>query len=112
VRAEQIVALGDYLDSPAFDATERVVLAYATAMTQTPPAVDDRLFAQLRRHLDEGQIVELTAAIAWENYRARFNRALDIEADGFAEGTACALPVRPLPMQAEPPGEGRTHGAA
>ena len=110
MRAEQIVALGDYLDSPAFDATERVVLAYATAMTQTPPTVDDRLFAQLRRHLDEGQIVELTAAIAWENYRARFNRALDIEAEGFAEGTACALPVRP--MQAKTPGEGRTHGAA
>ena len=94
VRAEQIVALADYLESPQFDACERTVLAYADAMTTTPTSVDERLFARLRQHFDEAQIVELTAAIAWENYRSRFNHALEIESDHFAEGTACALPVR------------------
>jgi alkylhydroperoxidase family enzyme len=94
VRAEQIVELGDYLESPQFDARERTVLAYVDAMTTTPASVDDRLFARLRQYFDEAQIVELTAAIAWENYRSRFNRALAIESDHFAEGSACALPVR------------------
>ena len=96
MRAEQILALADYLESPEFDARERTVLAYADAMTTTPTSVDDRLFARLRQHLDEAQIVELTAAIAWENYRSRFNRALAIESDHFAEGSACALPVRKI----------------
>jgi len=44
------------------------------------------MFAELRRHFDEAQLVELTAAIAWENYRARFDHALGIEAQGFARG--------------------------
>jgi len=98
VRAEQITELADYLDSREFDACERTVLAYADAMTTTPTSVDDRLFARLRQHLDEAQVVELTAAIAWENYRSRFNHALAIESDHFAEGSACALPVRGITL--------------
>jgi hypothetical protein len=38
--------------------------------------------------------VELTAAIAWENYRARFDHAWDIGAQGFSEGAFCVLPER------------------
>ena len=45
-------------------------------------------------HFDEGQVVELTGAIAWENYRARFNHALEIGAQGFSEGAVCMLPPR------------------
>jgi hypothetical protein len=37
--------------------------------------------------------VELTATIAWENYRARFDHAFGIEGEGFSEGAFCALPV-------------------
>jgi 4-carboxymuconolactone decarboxylase len=61
-------------------------------MTRTPVDVSDELVAALRKHLDERQIVELTAAIAWENWRARFNRALAIEAHGFTEGAFCPIP--------------------
>ena len=39
-------------------------------------------------------MVELTATIAWENYRARFDHAFGIEGEGFSEGAVCALPVR------------------
>ncbi len=39
-------------------------------------------------------LVELTSAIAWENYRARFDHAFGIEAENFTEGAVCALPVR------------------
>ncbi len=69
------------------------MLTYADAITNTPVEVPKTLFAKLREHFDEAQLVELTAAIAWENYRARFNHAFGIEAEGFSEGAFCALPV-------------------
>ena len=54
-------------------------------MTQTPVDVPAELFDTLRGFLNEAQLTELTSAIAWENYRARFNHALDIESEGFAD---------------------------
>ena len=83
-----------YEESDAFSEVERVVIRYAVAMTKTPVDVSDALFDALRAHLDEGQLVEITAAIAWENYRARFNHALAIKAQGFSDGAFCALPER------------------
>jgi len=65
----------------------------ADAMTETPVEVPDILFDRLRRHFDERQMVELTSAIAWENYRARFDHAFGIESQGFSEGAFCPLPV-------------------
>jgi hypothetical protein len=38
-------------------------------------------------------MVELKSAIAWENYRARFDYAFGIEAEGFSTGTFCPLPA-------------------
>jgi AhpD family alkylhydroperoxidase len=93
VTKEQLADLPRYSESDHFDEDERLVLDYATAMTQTPLAVDDDLFERLHNRFDEAQVVELTAAIAWENYRARFNWALDIEPQGFSRG-ACAVPER------------------
>ena len=89
---EQLAALPDYEKSPAYSDVERLVLEYAVRMTETPVEVPERLFAALRAHFDERQMVELTAAIAWENYRARFDHALGIGAQGFSEGAVCALP--------------------
>jgi len=88
---EKLEALDDYETSARFDERERAVLRYADAMTATPVEVPDDVFAALRRWFDERQLVELTSAIAWENYRARFDHAFGIEAEGFSTG-ACALP--------------------
>ncbi len=63
-------------------------------MTKTPVEVPDELFGALRASLDDAQIVELTATIAWENYRARFDHALEIGAQGFSEDAVCAVPER------------------
>jgi len=63
-------------------------------MTRTPVDVSDALVAELGKLFDEGQIVELTAEIAWDNWRARFNHALGIEAHGFSEGAYCPIPER------------------
>ncbi len=70
------------------------MLEYADAMTQTPVEVADALFAKLREKFTEAQLVELTANVAWENYRARFDHAFGVEAEGFAAGSYCAVPVR------------------
>ena len=74
---------------------ERLVLDYAVAMTAMPVDVPETLFAQLRRHFNDEQMIELTAAIAWENYRARFDHALGIEAQGFSDGAYCVVPEKP-----------------
>ena len=56
-------------------------------MTITGQKVTDELFAEVRRHFSEAQVVELTAAAALENFRSKFNVALGIESQGF-----CVLP--------------------
>jgi len=70
------------------------VLDYSAAMTQTPVDIPDEVFDRLQQHFNEPQMVELTAMIAWENYRARFNHAFGIEAQGFSENAYCPLPER------------------
>jgi len=72
-----------FATSPHYSAAERAALAYAEAMTITGQKVTDELFAEARRHFSEPQLVELTAAIALENFRSKFNVALGVEAQGF-----------------------------
>ena len=85
--------LARYPDSDAFSDLDKLVLDYATAITRTPSEVGGDLFARLRAELDDAQIVELTSAIAAENFRARFNHAVGIEPQGFSEGAACVVPA-------------------
>jgi alkylhydroperoxidase family enzyme len=76
-----------------FSETEKVVLEYADAVTQTPVEVVDSLFAKRREKFGDVQLVELTATLVWENYRARFDHAFGVESEGFTQGSYCALPV-------------------
>jgi alkylhydroperoxidase family enzyme len=62
-------------------------------MTRTPVEVSDALFARLRERFTDAQLVELTSAIAWENYRARYDHAFGIEGENFSAGAVCALPA-------------------
>jgi alkylhydroperoxidase family enzyme len=94
VSVEKLAALGEYRKSPLFSETEKLVLEYADGMTQTPVEVSDALFAKLREKFTDAQLVELTAALAWENYRARFDHAFGVEAEGFTKGSYCAMPAR------------------
>lgn len=73
------------------------MLRYAEAMTRTPVEVPDELFAALRARLEPRQMVELTSAIAWENYRARFDHAFGIESQEFSAGAFCPLPSTRAP---------------
>jgi len=92
------MALADFENSPEFTDTEKLALRYAVAMTVTPVELPDDLFLAMRARFDDAQLVELTGAIAWENYRARFNHAFGCEAEGFSEGAFCPLPSGRLPL--------------
>jgi alkylhydroperoxidase family enzyme len=88
----QLHDLASFEESGAFNESEKLVLHLTVALTKTPAAVSDEIFADLRAEFSEPQVVELATAIAWENYRARFNRTFGILAEGFSEGAFCPLP--------------------
>jgi 4-carboxymuconolactone decarboxylase len=88
----QLRELPTFERSEAFSHLEKLVLRYAAAVTRTPADIPDELFDALREHFSEAQLVELTAAIALENYRARFNHAFGMGSQGFSEGSFCAVP--------------------
>lgn len=79
-------------ESDVFGPLERKVMAYAEAMSQTPPAVTDEMSAELLKELGAPALVELTTWAAMANLYARSNVAMGIEAEGFA--ASCEL--RPL----------------
>jgi AhpD family alkylhydroperoxidase len=78
-------------DSDVFTDLERQVMAYAEAVTATPPAVTDEMVASLRRQLDDAALVELTMMVAVENVRSRFNSALGLTSQGFKD--RCEIPA-------------------
>ena len=94
VTEEQLRHLDAYETHESFTAEQRAVLRFADGLTATPCFVSDEVFDGLRGFYDEEQIVELGSALAWENYRARFDHALHIGSEGFSEGAFCALPVK------------------
>jgi alkylhydroperoxidase family enzyme len=91
ISEQQLADLASFEESLAFSELEKRVLRYCVALTRTPADVPEELFNSLREHFNPQQMVELTSAIAWENFRARFNRGFGIEAEGFAEGAVCAI---------------------
>ena len=92
VTEEQIRDLPRYRESAAFSDEERLVMDLAVEMSRTPVEIPSDLRERLRQRFEEAQLVELTASIAWENYRARFNRVFGVRPAGFSEGDFCALP--------------------
>ena len=89
VSPDAIAALPRYRESDLFTPAERAALALADAATATPAVVGDDLFAEASRHYSPAQLVELAAVIALENFRSRFNRVFDVEANGLY----CPVPL-------------------
>jgi AhpD family alkylhydroperoxidase len=89
---DELRELAVHSQSQRLSDLDKLAVDYAEAITLTPTSVSDELFAQLREHFDEAQLVELTHAIAIENYRARFNWAFGIKADGFSQDDYCVRP--------------------
>jgi alkylhydroperoxidase family enzyme len=87
---EKLAEVTTWRESKLFSEAERLALEYAERITYTDRKVDDALVDELKKHYTDAQIVELTAAIAMENFRSKFNPPLGIEAQGF-----CMVPKRP-----------------
>ena len=68
-------SLLDFENGPFTD-EEKAALAYAQQLTFDAHGVDDALFARLRSHFDEGEIVEISAMAGLFNYFNRGNEAL------------------------------------
>ncbi len=85
---DKVAEVLNWQESKLFSPAERAALEYAERITYTDRQVDDALFAELKKHFTEAQIVELTAAIALENFRSKFNPTLGVEAQGF-----CMVPT-------------------
>ena len=68
-------------DLSIFDDRERLCIELADAMVVTPSNISDDLYARLRAQFSEEQLMELSAQIAFENFRARLNRVFDVGSD-------------------------------
>ena len=80
LRDDQLLAL-PVTDHSVFNDKERLVIELADAMADTPANVPEDLYARLRAQFSEEQLLELGAHLAFENFRARYNRVFDVESD-------------------------------
>jgi alkylhydroperoxidase family enzyme len=80
-----MAALLDFENGP-FDEKEKAALAYAKQLTIDAQNLDDAMFARLRKHYDEGEILEISAMAGLFNYFNRLNDALQMEPTMPGEG--------------------------
>jgi len=94
VPTHKLGALEHFEQSPEFTEAERAALRFAQAAGQVPNAVGDTDFAELRRHFDEDQILEMVAVLALMGFLNRWNDTLATPLESgprnFAEGHLAA----------------------
>ena len=86
---QKVAEVLNWRASQLFSPAERVALEYAERITYTDQQVHDAFFAEVRKYFSEPEIVELTAAVALENFRSKFNPPLGVDAQGF-----CLVPAK------------------
>jgi alkylhydroperoxidase family enzyme len=91
---EELLALARYRQSDLFTEREKLALDYTVAVMRTPVEVSDVLFARMKEHFSDAQLVEITALLTLVNVD-RFNAAFRIGSAGFSEGMVCVPPDRP-----------------
>ena len=77
---EKLLALAGQ-DFSVFDRKERLIIELADAMVEAPANISDELYTRLRSEFSEAQLIELSAQIAFENFRARLNRVFNVPSD-------------------------------
>jgi alkylhydroperoxidase family enzyme len=91
---EELLALPNYRRSDRFTEREKLALDYTVAVMRTPVEVTDALFARMKEHFSDEQLVEITALLTVVNLD-RFNAAFGIGSAGFSQGMVCVPPDRP-----------------
>ena len=92
---DELLALPRYRQSALYSQREKVALDYTMAVMRTPVEVTDELFAEMKEHFSDEQLVEITALLTLVNLD-RFNAAFGIGSAGFSAGMVCVLPDRPV----------------
>jgi alkylhydroperoxidase family enzyme len=88
-----LTELDAFETADSFSDVDRLVLRLASEMTSTPSTIPVALREALIGHVGKAAFAELAATVAWENHRARLNRALDVQEAGFSDGSSCVLPA-------------------
>lgn len=83
--AEQLASLLDAESGP-FSAKEKAALRFAERMTRSAGSLPEDEFRELRKHFDEGEIVEIASVVGLFAYLNRFTEALGIEPTPPGEG--------------------------
>jgi uncharacterized peroxidase-related enzyme len=73
VEERKLAAVWEFRTSPLFSQAERVALDFAVAAASVPNGVTDEMFAELRKHWSENQIVEIVAVISTFGFLNRWN---------------------------------------
>jgi len=73
VENRKLAAVWDYQTSPLYSAAERATLDFALAAASVPNAVTDEMFAELRKHWTEEQIIEIVGVISVFGFLNRWN---------------------------------------
>jgi alkylhydroperoxidase family enzyme len=76
---EQLSDLANFRNRSDFTDAEKAAIELAERTTLDSNRVDDEFWQELRKYYDEGEIIELLAAIGLFNYFNRFNNALHME---------------------------------
>lgn len=85
IAPEKLAAVREHRTSAAFTDAERAALDLAVAASSMPNGVTDRMFAELRKHWTEEQIVEIVGVVAMAGFLSRWNVTM-------------ATPLEPEPM--------------
>ncbi len=80
---EKMKRVLEYQSNPIFSDSEKAALQYAFEATQVEARVSDETFTTLQKHFSEREILELTVAVASENFYNRLTAPLEIESQGF-----------------------------
>ena len=88
---ERMLNLWEYKTHPAFSEAERAVFDLAVAASQVPNAVTDTIAENMRKHWDEGEIVEVLGVVALFGYLNRWNDSMGTEIEEPAAVSASSL---------------------
>lgn len=90
----KLEAVWEYRTNPLYTEAERIALDVALAAGGVPNAVTDEMFAKLRDHWGDGQIIEIVAMIALFGFLNRWNDtfATPLEDEALAIGQKYLAP--------------------
>lgn len=81
---DKLQNIWDYKSYPAFSEAERAAFDFAIAASSVPNAVNDEIAENMRKHWDEGEIVEIAGVVALFGYLNRWNDSMGTQLEGPA----------------------------